>query len=110
MTIVVGDSAHVLHDMRYVNVAWPRYDIGAMDDGGSADALRAPINGRVSKVFLAPGAQVNEGDSVAVVEAMKMEHVLASPRSGTLAQIHVEEGAQVNQGDVIASLEAEEAN
>ena len=73
------------------------------------DVLRAPINGRVSKIFVAPGARVSEGDSVAVVEAMKMEHVLSSPRSGTLADVRVEEGAQVNQGEVIASLEAEEA-
>ena len=109
LTVVEGETAHVLHDMKYFGVSLLRYDASTIDEGDAADVLRAPINGRVSKIFVAPGARVSEGDSVAVVEAMKMEHVLSSPRAGTLADIRVEEGAQVNQGEVIASLEAEEA-
>jgi 3-methylcrotonyl-CoA carboxylase alpha subunit len=47
---------------------------------------------------------VSKGDRVAVVEAMKMEHVLLAGRDGTIAKVAASEGAQVNQGALIASL------
>ena len=43
-------------------------------------------------------------DRIAVVEAMKMEHVLHASRDGTIAKVAATEGAQVNQGALIASL------
>ena len=56
------------------------------------------------------GQEVAEGDSIAVVEAMKMEHNLVSPRSGTIDKIHVAQDDQVTQGTVIASLFQEDGN
>ena len=108
-TFVDAGQAHVLCDMQHITVSWPIHDISAADDADGADAVRAPINGRVAKIFVEEGALVAEGDSIAVVEAMKMEHVLASPRSGTIGEIRVAVDAQVNQGAVIASLLTEEA-
>ena len=110
LTTVEGGRAHVLYDMQHITVSWPVYDISAADDEGAADAVKAPINGRVAKLFVEEGARVAEGDSIAVVEAMKMEHVLASPRAGTISEIRVAVDAQVSQGAVIASLLAEEAS
>lgn len=109
LTAVENGQAHVLCDMQHITVSWPTYDISAADDADAADAVRAPINGRVAKIFVEEEAHVAEGDSIAVVEAMKMEHVLVSPRSGTVGEIRVAVDAQVNQGAVIASLLAEEA-
>lgn len=107
-TVVADGVAYVLHDMNHTTVSWPVYDVNNIDDGDSADTIRAPINGRVAKVFVEAGVSVSEGDSIAVVEAMKMEHVLVSPRAGVVEQVSAQEGAQVNQGAVIASLVAED--
>ena len=110
LTTVEGGRAHVLYDMQHITVSWPVFDISAADDEDAADAVKAPINGRVAKLFVEEGARVAEGESIAVVEAMKMEHVLASPRAGTIGEIRVAVDAQVSQGAVIASLLAEEAS
>ncbi|MEM8974974.1 MAG: acetyl-CoA carboxylase biotin carboxylase subunit [Pseudomonadota bacterium] len=109
LAVTEAGQAHVLCDMQHITVSWPVHDISAVDDEDAADAVRAPINGRVAKLFVEEGAQVAEGDSIAVVEAMKMEHVLSSPRAGVIGEIRVTVDAQVSQGAVIASLVAEEA-
>ena len=107
-TVVADGAAFVLHNMNHTAVSWPVYDVNNIDEGDSADTIRAPINGRVAKLFVGDGVSVAEGDPIAVVEAMKMEHVLSSPRAGVVEHVHAQEGAQVNQGTVIASLRAEE--
>jgi 3-methylcrotonyl-CoA carboxylase alpha subunit len=66
--------------------------------------VRAPIIGRVAKVFVRKGDKVGKGDRIAVVEAMKMEHVLHAPRDGVVARVAVKEGEQVVQGTLIATL------
>ena len=72
--------------------------------GASGDAVRAPINGKVARVFVKEGDAVEKGDRLAVVEAMKMEHVLHAPRAGTISKVAATEGAQVNQGALLVSL------
>ncbi len=107
--VLVQDGiAYVQHRMQHVIVSWPQYDANQVDHGDAADSVRAPITGRVARIFVEKGATVSEGDSVAVVEAMKMEHLLLSSRDGRIASVEVIEGAQVNEGSVIALLEAEE--
>jgi len=65
--------------------------------------VRAPIIGRVAKVFVAPGDIVAKGDRIAVVEAMKMEHVLPrAPAPAAIDKLAVREGDQVTLGALIA--------
>ena len=99
-----GNPVYVLADMRQVEIAWPTYDVGAADEASNGSAVRAPIIGRVAKVFVAKGATVAKGDRIAVVEAMKMEHVLHAPRDGVIDKLAVKEGDQVQQGTLIAAL------
>jgi 3-methylcrotonyl-CoA carboxylase alpha subunit len=99
-----GNPIFVLADMRQIELAWPTFDAGAMDEGSNGSSIRAPIIGRVAKLFVDKGAAVAKGDRVAVVEAMKMEHVLHAPRDGTIEKIAVQEGEQVVLGAVIAIL------
>jgi 3-methylcrotonyl-CoA carboxylase alpha subunit len=94
----------VLHAARQTTIAPMRYDPAEADDGADGAVLRAPINGRVAKVFLAPGASVEKGERIAVVEAMKMEHLLVAGIAGTIERIAAAEGAQVTQGSVIAVI------
>jgi 3-methylcrotonyl-CoA carboxylase alpha subunit len=94
----------VHHALREYRIARPAYDAASVDDGNAGDSVRAPINGKVARIFVAAGQAVAKGDRIAVVEAMKMEHVLHAGRDGTITRVAVEEGAQVNQGALIASL------
>ena len=99
-----GNPVYVLADMRQIELAWPTFDASTMDEGSNGSSIRAPIIGRVAKVFVTKGSPVAKGDRVAVVEAMKMEHVLHAPRDGTIEKIAVKEGEQVALGTVIATL------
>ena len=102
--IADGLLVYVLCDMRQTVLDWPTFDAGAADEAGDGTAVRAPIIGRVAKVFVAQGDTVAKGDRVAVVEAMKMEHVLHAPRAGRIDRLAVREGDQVTLGALIAAL------
>jgi 3-methylcrotonyl-CoA carboxylase alpha subunit len=99
-----GDTVYVLCDGRQTVLEWPAYDATAEDDAGDGSSVRAPIIGRVAKVFVKVGETVARGDRIAVVEAMKMEHVLHAARAGRIARLAVQEGQQVTQGALIAAL------
>jgi 3-methylcrotonyl-CoA carboxylase alpha subunit len=90
--------------MRQTELCWPTYEVDAADEAGDGASVRAPIVGRVAKVFVKAGQAVAKGDRVAVVEAMKMEHVLHAPRDGTVKTVAVTEGEQVAQGALVAIL------
>jgi biotin carboxyl carrier protein len=75
-----------------------------VDDRGPRK-LTAPMPGKVVRVLVAQGAQVQIGTGVLVVEAMKMQNEIKSPRKGTIQRILVSEGAAVNAGDVLAIVE-----
>jgi 3-methylcrotonyl-CoA carboxylase alpha subunit len=86
------------------DLSLPVYDAGSVSDGNTGDTVRAPINGKVARVFVSEGHVVAKGDRIAVVEAMKMEHVLHAVRDGTIAKVAVREGQQVTQGTLMVSL------
>jgi 3-methylcrotonyl-CoA carboxylase alpha subunit len=84
----------------------PTYYASDIEDGAATGAVKAPINGRVAKLFVALGAKVAKGDKIAVVEAMKMEHVISAAIDGTIDKLGAAEGAQVTQGALIAHIAA----
>ena len=61
--------------------------------------------GLVKAIFAEPGAEVREGDRLAVLEAMKMEHALLAARDGTVAEILASAGDQVEAGAALVRLE-----
>ena len=61
--------------------------------------------GKVVRILLSEGAEVQAGDGILVVEAMKMQNEVKSPKKGTLQKLVVSEGAAVNAGDVLAVVE-----
>jgi len=69
-------------------------------------AIRAPMLGRVLEVAVQTGDAVHAGQTLAVLDAMKMEHVIASERGGRVLQLRVALGQQVQQGQILAVLEA----
>lgn len=73
--------------------------------GGAADGrVRASMNGRVVSVLIAPDSQVQAGDPLVVLEAMKMEHTHTATMSGRVTALHVAEGDQVEAYRVMVEI------
>ncbi|RVX42859.1 propionyl-CoA carboxylase alpha chain [Nonomuraea polychroma] len=68
-------------------------------------SLLAPMPGSVLRVEVAAGDRVVKGQSVLVLEAMKMEHRIAAPADGVVSGVHVEKGQQVEAGAVLAIIQ-----
>ena len=70
-----------------------------------AARIQAPMPGLVVNVLLEQGASVEQGQTVIVLEAMKMENDLVSPIAGTIKEIKVGKGQTVDQGAVLVLVE-----
>lgn len=71
---------------------------------GDGTPVKAALPGVVLKVEVSAGDQIEEGDVLLVVEAMKMETEIKSPVSGTVSSVEVELGAKVKTGDVLVTI------
>lgn len=78
--------------------------VGTAEDHGSRK-LVAPMPGKVVRVLAQEKTEVEAGQGVVVVEAMKMQNELKSPKKGVVQKIMAAEGATVNAGDVLAIVE-----
>lgn len=67
--------------------------------------LLAPMPGKVVRILVAEKSQIEAGQGVIVVEAMKMQNELKSPKKGVVQKIMVAEGANVNAGDPLVIIE-----
>lgn len=76
----------------------------AAHEDGSAQIV-AQMPGKVVRVHVEAGAQVEAGDPILVVEAMKMQNEMKSPKAGTVTTINAKVGATVNAGEVLAVIE-----
>jgi biotin carboxyl carrier protein len=76
----------------------------SVDDDGPKK-LTAHMPGKVVRVLVSPGTEVNAGAGIVVVEAMKMQNEIKSPKKGKIQKILVSEGAAVNAGDVLAIVD-----
>ena len=70
-----------------------------------AKEVRAEMVANVWKVVVAEGDQVADGDTLVILESMKMEIPVLAEQDGTVAALHVSEGDVVQEGDVLAVLE-----
>jgi biotin carboxyl carrier protein len=102
-------EVHVGGDVHAVTLIDPKRLRGAQISGASTNAaaaqIIAPMPGKVVRVMVEEGAQVEAGDGILVVEAMKMQNEMKSPGTGTVTALHVTAGATVNAGDVLAVIE-----
>jgi len=80
------------------------------DEGGAGgNVIAVPMPGLVKAIFAEAGQAVREGDRLAILEAMKMEHSLLAPRDGVVADVLATAGAQVEDGTALILLEEDEA-
>ena len=76
---------------------------GAEHSKGIAQIV-APMPGKVVRLLVEVGAQIEAGAGILVVEAMKMQNEMKAPRAGCVVSIHAQVGSTVNAGDVLAVI------
>lgn len=78
------------------------FEIGA---GKQVNSIKAPMPGLILTLNVEVGQEVQEGDSLLILEAMKMENNFASPRAGIIKSILVEKGQAVDKGQLLIEFE-----
>ena len=76
----------------------------AASEPAGADAITSPYAGVLISWKVEDGAEVAEGDTVAIIEAMKMESPVKAPAAGTLRRSDIAEGGSVAQGEILARI------
>lgn len=94
-TLNIKEDIDVLLDKMGINLS-------AMQ---KAAPLKAPMPGMILKVLVEPGQQVNKGDALLILEAMKMENVLKATGTATIKSIKAEEKAAVEKGAILIEME-----
>lgn len=69
------------------------------------ESIKAPMPGMVLKILVTPGQQINKGDSLIILEAMKMENILKAAAPGTVKSIKAVEKVAVEKGAVLIEME-----
>jgi len=72
----------------------------------AVEEIHAEMVSSVLKVLVAPGAQVAAGDTLVLLESMKMEIPVLTERAGVVAELHVTDGEVLQEGDLIATVES----
>jgi biotin carboxyl carrier protein len=116
--VVIDTEADTRRNVYGVMVAGLRYLVKVQDERSRrlslADrtlrapegelAIKAPIPGLVVKVYVVPGQAVAEGETMLILEAMKMENEVRAPRAGVVHELRIDAGAQVAMGQVLLML------
>jgi len=107
--VITGERRHVF----YRGHSWPLALVDTLYVGGEGEdvegGLRAPMPGKVVTLMAEPGAIVEKGAPLLVLEAMKMEHTITAPRKGKVVSFHVAAGDQVADGAELVEFEGVEA-
>jgi biotin carboxyl carrier protein len=70
----------------------------------ASGAITAPMPGTILRVEIAPGDTVSKGQTLLVLEAMKMENEILAPQDGTIKELNASKGQSVNAGDVLVVI------
>ncbi len=100
-TLYTADSA--------VQFSETAVDLGEADAGPGEGALSAPMNGTIVELLVAAGASVSKGDTLLVMEAMKMEHSIRAPADGAVEEFYYAPGDLVEGGAELLSFVAAES-
>ncbi len=112
-----GRTVHALVTPRVVEIstggrvlAFERVEDSAVDtdEEGDADVAKAPMPGKVVQVAVAAGDLVEAGDTLMVLEAMKLNNSVLSPRAGVVLSVDFSVGDQVGVGETLVRLVDEE--
>src|SRR5690606_14892175 len=107
-TVVIhGEQVHVF-SQGGVRVLQQHDPVSHASDeaAGHGGSLTAPMPGKIFAVSVKPGDSVKAGDTLLVMEAMKMEHTITAPADGTVGEIFFEVGDQVGDGAELIAMES----
>jgi 3-methylcrotonyl-CoA carboxylase alpha subunit len=100
-----AEEVYVLRHGRQTRVRIRDVSAATAEAGAGDGVIRAPMHGKVLDLFVSVGEPVINGQRLAIIEAMKMEHTLRAPFAGIVAQIPVSAGAQVVEDAQIMVIE-----
>ena len=103
-TYSIGLGA-VDHEVTIIDPKKLRTGVEGGDLSSGPAQIKTAMPGKVVKILVGAGADINKGEGVIVVEAMKMQNELKAPRTGVVSTIKVNEGDAVAAGDVLATIE-----
>ena len=101
-----GDaSRHVQIDGTDAFITDASYEPTSTGHGNAATQLKAPFNGRVAALHASVGQTVAAGQTLLIIESMKLEHAIAAPRAAVIVSIAVEAGQQVSSQQLLMGFE-----
>jgi oxaloacetate decarboxylase alpha subunit len=100
VTVAAGGDISAIGAIGAIGDSQPQ-SAGPQENG---EPIPAPLSGNVIKVVATVGQNVNAGDPVLVLEAMKMETNISSPKDGIVSNIAVREGDSVTVGDTLFDI------
>ena len=106
LLVVDDDEVVVFERGEAFSFRRPKAQAGG-EAGESDGAVLSPMPGKIVSVSVKAGDTVTRGQTLLVLEAMKMEHALAAPFDGVVAELSAEAGGQVSEGVVLVRLEAQ---
>ncbi|MBV9558043.1 MAG: carbamoyl-phosphate synthase subunit L, partial [Pseudolabrys sp.] len=98
----------VLRGGRQTNVRRADAAIADLVHGEGGALIKAPMHGKVLALLVPAGSKVAKGQRLAIIEAMKMEHMLSAPCDGVVVEIAAAEGAQVAENAVVMRIEPDD--
>jgi biotin carboxyl carrier protein len=124
LSIILNDKTHTIYAVESDNEVFIHLDGRAIRlvkvgndqkkfareglEFGVRDEIATPMPGKVVKILVNEGEQVKAGQSLVIVESMKMENEIKSPANGAVKSIHFKAGDLVEPGQPIIKLEPEE--
>ena len=103
-TVTVGNGGDITGWVPVSASSGNSNDPGSSAPTASGEPLPSPLAGNIFKVNVTPGQAVKSGDSLIVLEAMKMETNVSAPRDGTVTQVMVKTGDSVTVGDTLLAI------
>lgn len=103
-----GERVHVRIGGRSFSVGFEDPIAAAQHEAGGDDVLRADMPGVVVEANCAPGDHVSSGDTLMVIESMKMQINISASRDGIVEAVHVNANETFDKGDELVSLHPEE--
>ena len=101
---IVNIGNHQL-EVNLIDLKRLRGSAGSGSETNGAAEIKTAMPGKVVRILVEAGKEIQKGEGVIVVEAMKMQNEMKAPKDGVIKEIKVEEGKTVNAGDVLVIIE-----
>lgn len=104
--VLRGDQLTVFddHGRTEAHLATPAYIVASAKGADSAGSVKTPMPCKISQVLVTPGQTIEKGQTLIVLEAMKMEHVIKAPATGTISEVLYNVGDLVEENQSLVTF------